>query len=58
MRSDYPDLDPAAWHKFITLKWDTSGVMIGEKTIDYYGSLKENYEIHNRDYILEGQDGW
>ena len=28
-------------------------VSIGESAIDYYGSLKQNYELHNKDYMKE-----
>lgn len=50
MRSDYPEMDPPRWHKFITVKLENDRVKVGERPIDYYGSLKENYETHNREY--------
>ncbi|MFX0036384.1 MAG: FAD-dependent oxidoreductase [Candidatus Hermodarchaeota archaeon] len=50
-RSDYPNIDPPKSHKFITVKLENNKVMVGELPIDYYGSLKENYEIHNKDYM-------
>jgi len=50
-RSDYPEMDPPEWHKFITVRLENNQVEIGEKPIDYYGSLKENYESHNKNYI-------
>ena len=49
-RSDYPEMDPPEWHKFITVKIRENKVKIGEMPIDYYGSLRENYEIHNEEY--------
>jgi len=49
-RSDYPEIDPPDWHKFITVKLENNLVKIDEKSIDYYGSLKENYESHNKNY--------
>jgi succinate dehydrogenase/fumarate reductase flavoprotein subunit len=52
-RSDYTEMDPSEWHKFISLKLENNQVKIDEKSIDYYGSLKENYELHNQDYIKE-----
>jgi succinate dehydrogenase/fumarate reductase flavoprotein subunit len=50
-RSDYPEMDPPEWHKFITVKLENSQVKVGEKPIDYYGVLKENYEKYNKEYI-------
>ena len=45
-RSDYPELDPPEWHKWITTRLQGDQVKIGELTIDYWGPLKENYEAH------------
>jgi len=53
-RSDYPEMDPSDWHKFIILKLKNNQVEVSEKTIDYYCSLKENYEIYNEDYSKGG----
>ncbi|MFX0010790.1 MAG: hypothetical protein ACFE9R_10775, partial [Candidatus Hermodarchaeota archaeon] len=50
-RSDYPELDPPKWHNFITIKLFNNKVKVGKLAIDYYGPLKENYEIYNRDYV-------
>ncbi|MFX1406782.1 MAG: FAD-dependent oxidoreductase [Promethearchaeota archaeon] len=50
-RSDYPKNEPPEWHKFITIKLENNEVKVGEKSIDYYGSLKENYEKYNEYYI-------
>ncbi|MFX1588011.1 MAG: FAD-dependent oxidoreductase [Promethearchaeota archaeon] len=50
-RSDYPENEPPEWHKFITVKLENNEVKVGEKSIDYYGSLKENYEKYNEHYI-------
>jgi hypothetical protein len=52
-RSDYQEIDPPDWHKFLTVKLENNEVKIGEKSIDYYGDLKENYEFYNKTY-LEG----
>ena len=50
-RQDYPEKDPPAWHKFITIKMANDGkVEIGEKPIGFWGNLKEKYEAHNKDY--------
>lgn len=51
LRSDYPEMDPPDWHKFITVKLENNEIKIGELPIDYYGSLTENYAIHNEEYI-------
>ncbi|MBN2156991.1 MAG: FAD-binding protein [Candidatus Lokiarchaeota archaeon] len=53
-RSDYPEMDPPKWHKFITLRLKNNQVKISENPIDYYGSLPENYKIHNDEYINNG----
>jgi hypothetical protein len=53
-RSDYPELDPPEWRKFIAIKLENNKIKVGEKPIDYWGPLKENYEAHNQDY-LKGQ---
>ena len=46
-RSDYPELDPPAWRKFITVKNRDGKVEAGQLPIDYYGSLREEYEAHS-----------
>jgi succinate dehydrogenase/fumarate reductase flavoprotein subunit len=53
-RSDYPEVDLPEWHKFITVKLENNKVKVDEKPIDYFGSLKENYEIHNKDFVMNG----
>lgn len=50
-RSDYPQMDPPQWYKFITVRLEDNKVKIGHLPIDYYGSLRENYEAHNKEYI-------
>lgn len=47
IRSDYPEIDPPKWHKFITVKLEDNKVKVGERSIDYYGSLRENYAKYN-----------
>lgn len=51
IRSDYPEMDPPQWHKFVTIKLENNNVVNDEKPLDYYGSLKESYESHNQEYI-------
>lgn len=54
-RSDYPEMDPPEWHRFITVKQKNGKVSFADKPIDYYGSLKENYELNNKVYIELGE---
>ncbi len=49
-RLDYPEVDPPEWHKWITIKQENGQVKVGELAIDFWGSLKKNYEAHNKDY--------
>jgi succinate dehydrogenase/fumarate reductase flavoprotein subunit len=50
-RSDFPETDPPEWNKLVTIKLENNEVATGEKPLDYYGSLKKNYESHNADYL-------
>jgi succinate dehydrogenase/fumarate reductase flavoprotein subunit len=50
-RMDHPDLDPPEWRKFVTVRQTEDGVRDGAKPLDYYGSLPDNYERHNADYL-------
>jgi succinate dehydrogenase/fumarate reductase flavoprotein subunit len=54
-RQDFPEIDPQEWQKFVTVTQKNGDVVVGERPLDYYGSLEENYLAHNRDY-LEGDD--
>jgi succinate dehydrogenase/fumarate reductase flavoprotein subunit len=56
-RIDYPQLDPPEWHKFVTVKQSGGKVQVGERSLDYWGNLKQNYEARNRDYtgVYEGK---
>ena len=47
-RLDYPEDDPPQWRKWVTLKLEDNEVKVGELSLDYYGSLKENYEAHRK----------
>ena len=49
-RIDYPALDPPEWDKFITVKLVNGKVESGELPSSYWGSMKDEYEAHNRDY--------
>jgi succinate dehydrogenase/fumarate reductase flavoprotein subunit len=37
--------------KLITVRQVNNNVVIGEKPLDFFGDLKENYEKYNQDYI-------
>jgi succinate dehydrogenase/fumarate reductase flavoprotein subunit len=49
-RTDFPEPDPPDWHKFITVRRGGNGTLTGEKPIDYYGRLRQEYEAVNKDY--------
>lgn len=49
-RTDFPELDPPAWHKFVTVRRAGDDAIAGEKPIGYYGHLRQEYEAANPDY--------
>ena len=49
-RTDYPQIDPPEWNKFVTVKLENGKVKEGELSLDYWGDMKANYEAHNKDY--------
>jgi succinate dehydrogenase/fumarate reductase flavoprotein subunit len=49
-RIDYPKVDPPEWNKFVTVKLENGKVKTGELPLNYWGDMKANYEVHNRDY--------
>ena len=49
-RLDYPQVDPADWSKFVTVKMVNGKVVAGELPMRYFGDMKANYEAHNKDY--------
>jgi len=55
-RLDYPEIDSPEWHKWITIRQENGKVQIGERPIDFWGPLKDNYEDHNRDYTSHGNE--
>ena len=52
-RLDYPEKDASEWHKWITVRLENGIVKTRIFPIDFWGSLKENYEAHNKGY-----QGW
>ena len=49
-RIDYPELDPAEWYKFLTLRLENNKVQLGELPPRFWGDMKQQYEAHNKDY--------
>jgi hypothetical protein len=49
-RIDYPEVDPPAWNKYVTVKMENGKVKSGDLPLFYWGDMKANYEAHNRDY--------
>jgi succinate dehydrogenase/fumarate reductase flavoprotein subunit len=49
-RIDYPEIDPPAWNRFVTVKLENGKPKAGELPMNYWGDMKANYEAHNRDY--------
>lgn len=50
-RYDFPEIDPPEWKKFIILKQVDGDVKISYLPIDFYGSLSDNYESRNKEYL-------
>ena len=49
-RIDFPEVDPAQWHKFVTVKLDNNKVQTGELPPRFWGDMVQQYEAHNKDY--------
>ncbi|OGN90010.1 MAG: hypothetical protein A2158_00860 [Chloroflexi bacterium RBG_13_46_14] len=45
-RTDYPEVDPPEWNKWVTIKLDGGDIKVGELALDYYGDLEKNYQDH------------
>ncbi len=50
-RYDFPEMDPPEWKRFIILKQVDGNVKISYLPIDFYGSLSDNYESRNKEYL-------
>ena len=46
-RSDYPQVNPPDWQKWVTIKQDQGKVKTGELALDYQGNLEKNYKAHS-----------
>lgn len=45
-RQDHPEIDPPAFHKWVTIRQAEGKVEEGELAIDFWGTLEDNYERH------------
>jgi len=45
-RLDYPEIDPPAYHKWITINQTDDKVKTDELAIDFYDDMETNYEAH------------
>jgi succinate dehydrogenase/fumarate reductase flavoprotein subunit len=45
-RSDYPEMNPPDWQKWVTVRLDAGKVKTGEQALDDYGDLEKNYRAH------------
>ena len=45
-RLDYPEIDPPAYRKWITIHRENDSVKTGELPLDFYGDMQSNYEAH------------
>ena len=53
-RLDYPERDPEGWNKWITIHDEEGKPVTNEYPLDYFGSMKDNYEVRAK-YVLGGQ---
>lgn len=53
-RSDYPEMDPAADRCHIAISREDGVVKERRLPLDFFGTLREEYEKRNQDYIQEG----
>jgi succinate dehydrogenase/fumarate reductase flavoprotein subunit len=49
-RIDYPMVDPPEWNKYLTVKLENDKVKVGELPMTFWGDMKQQYEVHNKDY--------
>jgi len=47
IRSDYPEVNPPEWQKWVTIKQDQGKVKVDELALDYQGDLVKNYKSHS-----------
>jgi hypothetical protein len=60
-RLDYPELDPKAWNKFVTIRLEDGTVKVGELPFGFWlgqpnaPTCRENYEQHCEAYHVAGR---
>jgi succinate dehydrogenase/fumarate reductase flavoprotein subunit len=42
-RLDYPQMDPAEWHKWVVIRRDGEGVAVSDRPIAFWGDFESNY---------------
>ncbi len=52
-RTDYPEMDPQEDRRHIVIRQEDGKVLTRTVPLDFFGSLKEEYEKRNQDYIKE-----
>jgi succinate dehydrogenase/fumarate reductase flavoprotein subunit len=50
VRLDFPQIDPPEWQKFVKIKLKGDRTETGSLSLDYFGSLSDNYLKYNKDY--------
>jgi succinate dehydrogenase/fumarate reductase flavoprotein subunit len=50
-RTDYPEVDPPGWHKWVTMKQVGGSPKAGSLALDFYGDLERNYAAHREIWI-------
>jgi hypothetical protein len=43
-------MDPPEWNKFLTIRLENDKVKIGERPQQFWGDMKQLYEVHNKNY--------
>jgi succinate dehydrogenase/fumarate reductase flavoprotein subunit len=49
-RIDFPTVDPPEWNKYLTIKLENDKVKFGDRPPEFWGSMQQQYEAHNKDY--------
>jgi succinate dehydrogenase/fumarate reductase flavoprotein subunit len=42
-RLDYPEMDPAAWHKWLVIRKQSEDVAVSDRPIAFWGDFERNY---------------
>ncbi len=46
VRTDYPEINPPEWRKWVTIRLSEDGIKTGSLPLDYHGDLEKNYREH------------